>query len=155
MATGRLNPGCIFCKIIRGDVPCQRVLDSERVLAFLDINPLAAGHTIVLPKHHVSDLIELPDEWAAELGRSFGRIAKVVVETVGAEGFNVLQNNGTVAGQVVPHVHFHVVPRRAGDGLGFRWKARAAVPAELNDLAQRIRAALDVSKPLPDGRAAL
>jgi histidine triad (HIT) family protein len=141
MAAGLLNPDCIFCKIIRGQIPCQRVFENDHVFAFLDINPLAAGHTIVVPKHHAPDLGDLPGEWAAELGRALGTIARGVAQTVAAAGYNILQNNGAVAGQVVPHVHLHVVPRRAADGLGYRWKAKSVPADQLSALAERIRAA--------------
>jgi histidine triad (HIT) family protein len=141
MTGGDFEAGCIFCKIIRGEIPCQRVWESEHVLAFLDIQPLAVGHTVIVPKHHVPSLEDLPESWAQRLGPSLGLVAGVVARVVGAEGYNVLQNNGAIAGQVVPHVHFHVVPRRPGDGLGYRWKTRAASGAELEGLAGRIRQA--------------
>ncbi len=142
MLTSELNPDCIFCKIIRGQVPCQRVFENDHVLAFLDIGPLANGHTVIVPKNHVPSLEDLPGEWAACLAEAFGPIARAVIGAVGAEGFNLLQNNGPVAGQLVPHVHFHLIPRRTGDGLGYRWNARPATAAELAGLAERIRAAL-------------
>jgi histidine triad (HIT) family protein len=141
MPAGELNADCVFCKIIRGQIPSQRVFDDEHVLAFLDISPLAAGHTVVVPKHHIPSLEDLPADWSARLGVSFGPIARAVVRTVSAEGFNLIQNNGVVAGQIVPHVHFHLVPRCTGDGLGYRWKSQSASAAELAALAERIRAA--------------
>ena len=142
MAAGAQDPDCIFCKIIRGEIPCQRVFENEHLLAFLDINPLATGHTVVIPKHHAERLEDLSADQAAELARSFGRLAQAVVLIVGGEGYNILQNNGSAAGQVVPHVHFHIIPRRAGDGLGYRWNAKSAVPDELAQLSERIRTAL-------------
>ena len=142
MATGVLDPGCVFCKIIRGEIPCQRVFENDRLLAFLDIGPLARGHTVIVPKHHCPNLEDLPEAFAAELGQAFGRIARALVSTVSAGGYNVLQNNGSVAGQLVPHVHFHIIPRHADDGLGYRWKAKSASAVELAELAQLIHAAL-------------
>ena len=141
MAAGAQDPNCIFCKIIRGEIPCQRVFENKHLLAFLDINPLATGHTVVIPKHHADRLEDLSADQAAELARSFGQIAQAIVPTVGGEGYNILQNNGSVAGQVVPHVHFHIIPRRKGDGLGYRWNAKSALPDELAELAERIRTA--------------
>ena len=85
---------------------------------------------MLIPKHHAASLEDLPAEWSAGLARLFGRLAKATVAAVGAEGYNVLLNNGAVAGQVVPHVHFHIVPRRADDGLGYRWKAKPADAGE-------------------------
>jgi len=133
----------IFTRIIKGEIPCQRVFENEYLLAFLDINPLAEGHTLVVPKEQVERLEDLSPESAAEMGRWLGRIARWVLAATGAEGYNVLQNNGRVAGQEVPHVHFHIIPRRAGDGLGYRWNARPADPQYLEELAERIRAASD------------
>jgi histidine triad (HIT) family protein len=132
----------IFTKIFRGQIPCQKVFENERVFAFLDINPLAVGHTLVVPKTQVERLEDLPAEDAAELGRCLGRLGSAIVRATGASGFNVLQNNGAVAGQVVPHVHFHIIPRRDGDGLGFRWNAHSARAEELAATAGRIAASL-------------
>jgi histidine triad (HIT) family protein len=132
----------IFTRIIRGLIPCQRIFENEHVLAMLDINPLADGHTLVVPKRQVERLEQLPPEEAAEIARHLGRIAASIVAVTGAEGYNVLQNNGAAAGQVVPHVHFHIIPRRSGDGLGYRWNAKPAEPAALAALAERIRAGL-------------
>ncbi len=131
----------IFTKIIKGEIPCQRVFENEHVLAFLDIAPLAEGHTLVIPKCQVERLEDLPPETAAEIARQLGPIARRILAATGAEGYNILQNNGKVAGQEVPHVHFHIIPRRPGDGLGYRWNARPADPQALADLAERIRAA--------------
>lgn len=130
----------VFTRIIRGQIPCHKVFENERVFAFLDINPLAPGHTLVVPKTQVERIEDLPAEDAAELGRCLVRIAAAVVRATGAEGYNILQNNGAAAGQVVPHVHVHIIPRRANDGLGFRWNARSASPDELAATAARIAA---------------
>jgi histidine triad (HIT) family protein len=141
MAAGTHDPDCIFCKIIAGAIPSQRVFEDERLVAFLDVSPVAPGHTIVVPRHHAENLHDLPAEWAAALGPALGQLARVIQTAVGAAGYNVLQNNGRVAGQVVPHVHFHLIPRKAGDGLGYIWRARGATADELAEVAARIRAA--------------
>lgn len=130
----------IFARIIAGEIPCQRVFENEHVLALLDIRPLAEGHTLVLPKRTVARFEDLTSEEAAELGRQLVAIARKVVAATAAEGFNILLNDGQVAGQEVPHVHFHIVPRRAGDGLGYRWRPQQRSAEELNALAERIRA---------------
>jgi len=135
------SPGnSIFTRIIRGEIPCQRVFEDEHVLAFLDINPLSEGHTLVVPKRQVERLEQLPPEEAAAVGRVLGVIARRILVATGAPGYNLLQNNGAVAGQLVPHVHFHIIPRREGDGLGYRWNARPAAPDALARLAARINA---------------
>jgi len=129
----------IFTRIIRGEIPCHKVFENEHVLAFLDIRPLAEGHTLVVPKHQVERLEDLPPDYAAEIARCLGMIARRILAATGAEGYNVLNNNGRVAGQEVPHVHFHIIPRRAGDGLGYRWNARSVPDEQLAALAERIR----------------
>ena len=136
MASGSAD--CVFCKIIAGDIPCHRVFENEHLLAFLDIAPLARGHTVVIPKAHAERLDQLDPEVVAEIGRRLGRIGRRVVSATAADGYNVLQNNGGVAGQVVPHVHFHIIPRRSDDGLGYRWNAKSAAQDELAALAARI-----------------
>jgi histidine triad (HIT) family protein len=136
MPTG--SSDCVFCKIIAGDIPCHRVFENDHLLAFLDIAPLAQGHTVVIPKAHAQRLDQLDPEVAAEIGRQLGQLGRRVVSATAAEGYNVLQNNGGVAGQVVPHVHFHIIPRRSDDGLGYRWNAKSAAQDELAALAARI-----------------
>lgn len=131
----------IFSKIIAGEIPCHKVFESEHVLAFLDINPLAPGHTLVVPKRAVERLEELPADEAAEIGRVLGGIARRVIKATGAAGYNVLQNNGQVSGQEVLHVHFHIIPRQAGDGLGYRWHPKSVSQDELKEMCERVNAA--------------
>lgn len=132
--------GSIFAKLIDGTIPCQKVFENDTVFAFLDINPLAEGHTLVVPKRTVERLEELTPDEAAELGRQVSVLAGRVMAVTGAAGCNVLQNNGSVAGQEVPHVHFHIIPRNAGDGLGYRWKPQKGDLERLAALAARIQA---------------
>jgi histidine triad (HIT) family protein len=126
-------PETIFDKILAGDVPCHRVYEDEQVLAFLDVGPLADGHTLVIPKERRAQLHELSDEAAAALGRVLPRIARAVLAATGAESYNVLQNNGAEAHQAVMHVHFHVIPRvgsgrHGGRGLGIDWAPGKLAP---------------------------
>lgn len=134
------NTDSIFSRIIAGEIPCHRVFENDHVLAFLDINPLAAGHTLVVPKTAAARLEDLPPDAAAEVARQLGPIARRVLAAVGAEDYNVLQNNGPASGQEVPHVHFHIIPRRHGDGLGYRWNPTPANQDELAKLAAQIAA---------------
>ncbi|MGE0479685.1 MAG: HIT family protein [Phycisphaerae bacterium] len=133
------DPACIFCKIIAGAISCERVFEDERVLAFLDISPLAEGHTLVVPKTHAAALHELEPAVAGELLTTAGRMGLRVMQATGAAAYNVLQNNGAEAGQIVMHVHLHVIPRRAGDGLGFRWHAHQRTAEQLRATGDRIR----------------
>lgn len=131
----------IFARIIAGEIPCQRVYDDPHVVAFLDINPLADGHTLVVPRRQVERLDQLTPDEAAALGRVLPELARRVSLAVGAGAYNILQNNGRAAGQEVPHVHFHIIPRHAGDGLGYRWRPQQRTPEQLAAVAARIAAA--------------
>jgi histidine triad (HIT) family protein len=112
----------VFSKIIAGEIPCHRVYEDEFVLAFLDVNPLARGHTLVIPKEPAETLDQLSDDGAAALGRVLPRICRAVRRVTGASAYNVLQNNGSTAHQNVMHVHFHVIPKPGpGRGLGIGW----------------------------------
>ena len=133
-------PDSIFTKIIKGGIPCHRVFENEHVLAFLDITPLSEGHTLVIPKRQVERLEDLPADDAIEIARQLGPLARRIQAATGAAGYNILLNTGVVAGQEVPHVHFHIIPRRPDDGLGYRWKARPADQDALAQLAGRINA---------------
>ena len=114
----------IFAKILRGEIPCHRVYEDDKVLAFLDVNPLARGHTLVIPKAPAETLDALTDDDAAAIGRVLPRIARAVLAATGARAYNVLQNNGAAAHQAVFHVHFHIIPKwDDGSGLGIGWKA--------------------------------
>jgi histidine triad (HIT) family protein len=116
----------IFAKIIAGQIPCHKVYEDDRVLAFLDIHPLARGHTLVIPKEPAETLDALSDESAAAIGRVLPRICRAVLAVTGAYAFNVLQNNHALAHQAVFHVHFHIIPKyEDGTGLGLEWQPRA------------------------------
>lgn len=115
----------IFTKIINGEIPCHRVYEDAHVLAFLDINPLSTGHTLVIPKEPAVQLDQLSDESSAAIGRALPRICRAVLKATGATAYNVLENNGTAAHQVVMHVHFHIIPKYPdGSGLGIGWPAQ-------------------------------
>ena len=123
----------VFAKILRGEIPCHRIYEDAAVLAFLDVNPLSRGHTLVIPKEPAETLDQLSDDAAAAIGRVLPRIARAVLAATGARAFNLLQNNGAEAHQAVLHVHFHIIPRLDdGSGLGIGWKAtKLADGAEL------------------------
>lgn len=132
----------IFAKILRGEIPCHKVHEDDRVLAFLDIMPLAPGHVLVIPKEEKATMAELSDESAAALGRALPRICRAVMRATGATAYNLLQNNGSEAHQAVMHVHFHVIPKVGGAGLGIGWKAGSLDGAAGAALAERIRAGI-------------
>lgn len=127
---------CIFCKIIKGDIPCFKLFESEKTLAFLDINPLSRGHALVIPKFHGEKLVDIPDEDLSEILP----VAKKLVKATGAVEYNILQNNGTGAHQVVPHVHFHMIPKpNQQEGLGVGWPQQATDMDKLKALSEEIK----------------
>lgn len=130
----------LFSKIIRGEIPCHKVYEDEKVLAFLDIGPLSNGHTLVIPKEAKATLDELSDESAAAIGRVLPRLCRAVVKATGATAYNVVQNNGMAAHQAVFHVHFHIIPKTASSGLGITWPAGRLEPEEGKALAEKIAA---------------
>jgi histidine triad (HIT) family protein len=133
---------CAFCKIIAGDVPATVILETERLLAFLDHRPLFRGHTLLMPKRHMRLLSDLPAEMAAEFLTTAQRLERAIEDGLGVSGSMVLVNN--VVSQSVPHLHLHVIPREFKDGLRFwlgpRHPYNDANPAEA--YAEKIRAAL-------------
>jgi histidine triad (HIT) family protein len=119
------------------------VYEDAHVLAFLDVSPLAKGHTLVIPKKEAAYLDALDDDSAAAIGRVLPRIARAVMKATGVDAYNVLQNNRPEAHQAVMHVHFHIIPKpNAREGLGITWPASSLQDAEQKALAKAIAAAL-------------
>ncbi len=133
---------CIFCRIAAGEVPCHKLYEDERVLSFLDVGPIARGHTLVIPKGHWATLDELPAETGAAIGRVLPSLSRAVTKAIGAEAWNVLQNNGRAAHQAVGHVHFHIIPKVEGGGLSFGWPAGKLEDGEAKRLVESVRDAL-------------
>jgi histidine triad (HIT) family protein len=131
----------IFDKILSGEIPCHRVYEDERVLAFLDIGPLSRGHTLLIPKERKATLDQLSDESAAAIGRVLPRLCRAVMKATGATAYNILQNNGVEAHQAVMHVHFHIIPRFATEGLGLKWNAGTLEQGAAKDLIMKISSA--------------
>ncbi|KAG8624930.1 hypothetical protein KVT40_006681 [Elsinoe batatas] len=128
---------CIFCKIIKGDIPSMKLFESDKTFAFLDINPLSYGHALIIPKHHGAKLTDVPDEHLSEVLSVTRRIAKAS----GAENYNILQNNGRLAHQQVDHVHFHFIPKpNEEEGLGVGWPMQEADKGRLAKLAEELKA---------------
>ena len=101
----------LFEKIVAGDIPSYKLYEDELVYAFLDINPLAPGHTLLIPKVKYETLDQVPEETAAAIGRALPALARAVMKATGTKDYNILQNNGRPAHQEVPHVHFHIIPK--------------------------------------------
>ena len=130
---------CIFCKIIAGEIPSAKIYEDEQILAFLDIGPLSEGHCLVVPKDHYLRFEQLPVDLASALIRQIAPVAQAVVKAVNAEGYNILNNNGRCAGQLVEHVHFHIIPRNSGDGVFTQWPAGKYSPGRMDELADMIK----------------
>jgi histidine triad (HIT) family protein len=134
---------CVFCKIAAGALPSCRVYEDADTLAFLDIGPVAKGHTLVVPRLHCDPLTEAPDGTLQKLIVVVKQVVRAQLAGLGADGVNVTQANGRVAGQIVPHVHFHVIPRFARDGMPSNWNPRKYDnPAEMEDFGRRLRGAM-------------
>ncbi len=133
----------IFDAILDGSIPCHRVYEDDHVLAFLDINPLAMGHTLVIPKERVAFLHELSDEAAAALGRVLPRLCRALIEATGVDEYNILQNNGRLAHQAVFHVHFHIIPRYDDRGLGLDWRPGQLSDEDASELLSSLHHALE------------
>ena len=133
----------VFGKIIRGEIPSHKVYEDEHVLAFLDINPLSRGHTLVVPKEPAETLDQLSDAAAAAVGRVLPRLCRAVIAATGVRPYNVLQNNGAPAHQAVPHVHFHIIPKpTTREGLGIGWPLTTLEGKDGANLAQAIASAV-------------
>jgi histidine triad (HIT) family protein len=133
---------CIFCKIIKGDIPSDKVFENEFIIAFLDINPVNPGHTLVIPKEHFSSLEDTPDKLTCEMIKIAKKIGKTLHDAIDADGFNLGLNNGETAGQVVPHVHLHVMPRFKDDGLKL-WPGKESSSEERKIISKQVSDALD------------
>ncbi|HTR18583.1 MAG TPA: HIT family protein [Candidatus Paceibacterota bacterium] len=134
-------PDCIFCKIVRGELPSYKVYEDEKTLAFLDIRPVNAGHTLVIPKKHSTNIFDIaPEDWQA-VTEAVRKIAIAIEKTLKADGVNIGMNNREHAGQVVHHPHVHVIPRFKGDGLKLM-PQRSYLEGEADQTAEKLRTAL-------------
>lgn len=129
---------CVFCKIIAGEIPCHKVFENEHLIAFLDLHPNNPGHTLFVPKIHSENLFEASNEIVAELMAAIKNFAPQILSAVGANGFNLGVNTGSVSGQVIMHTHFHVIPRFENDGL-VHWATKEMSQKELEKIAEKIR----------------
>ena len=134
--------GCVFCKMVDGEIPVTKVYEDDAVLAFLDIGPISDGHTLVVPKQHCTMVHACDPEVLAGVSARLGRIAEAVMAAMDADGYNVLSNNGAAAGQVVDHLHFHVIPRKVGDRVFTQWPSYKYRKGQAEDIAGRIRSHL-------------
>ncbi|WP_243439446.1 HIT family protein [Fundidesulfovibrio soli] len=133
-----MSADCLFCKIIRGEIPCAKVYENDAVLAFLDIAPVNKGHTLVIPKAHHADIYDLPPALGAQLLEAVQAVGASFKGALGATGMNLGMNNGASAGQMVFHAHWHLIPRFEGDGLSLWPQKSYASIDEMSELARKI-----------------
>lgn len=130
---------CIFCRIANGEIPSATVYEDGQVRVILDLGPAARGHALVLPKEHFKDSAAAPEALLGHVMAVGARIGEAQMKAFGADGFNLIQNNGEAAGQSVFHLHLHVIPRKEGDGAVGLWKPGKTTPEEMNETAEAIR----------------
>ena len=129
---------CIFCKIIAGEIPCSKVYEDQSVIAFLDINPVSPGHTLVVSKDHVEFYHDCSEANSIAVANAVRTISKAVVDALEADGYNILCNNGSAAGQLIGHVHFHIIPRTSGDCILKGWPAGSYEPGQAEVVLEKI-----------------
>lgn len=132
------NDNCIFCKIAAGEIPSKTLYEDEQFRVILDLGPATKGHALILPKEHYANLYELPEEMAGAVLKLAKKMATVMTEKLGCDGFNLVQNNGEVAGQTVFHFHMHLIPRYENDGQVIGWNAGSVTPEELEEIKNTI-----------------
>ena len=130
---------CIFCKIAAKQMSSTIVFEDEVVFAFLDIGPVSDGHTLVIPKEHIDRFDRCPPQLLSNVCSRLGKIAAAIQKGIGSDGYNILCNNGRAAGQVVDHLHFHIIPRRTGDNFLDRWPSYKYSAGRAEKIAQNIR----------------
>lgn len=133
---------CIFCKIVKGEIPAYKVYEDKETLAFLDINPVHEGHTLVIPKDHFENIYTLPQETLARLTLTTQKVAIAVKNGVEASGINIVMNNEHDAGQIVFHAHVHIIPRIQNDGLA-HWPQKPYEPGVGSTIQKKIKDALE------------
>jgi histidine triad (HIT) family protein len=130
-------PECIFCKIVRQEIPSSKIFEDRHVLAFLDISPVNKGHTLVIPKEHAQTLMDVTDKTLQHMIIVAKKVSAAIMKSVNAEGISISMSNHPAAGQVVPHAHIHIIPRYTSDGLKL-WPQKAYEEGEMSDVQNKI-----------------
>ncbi|MCQ2396869.1 MAG: HIT domain-containing protein [Lentisphaeria bacterium] len=130
---------CVFCKIIAGEIPAAKIYEDDKVLSFLDIAPFNFGHALVIPKTHCHGISDLPDDYRDAIFAAAAKIAPAIMRATGALGFNLLMNNGQVAGQEVPHAHLHIIPRFVDDKVLLGASQKQYQGSELAEMQAKIQ----------------
>lgn len=130
---------CIFCKIVEGKIPSTKLFEDDSAIAILDINPITIGHSLYISKGHYATLLDVPEGKLAGITRNLQKVVSALLKATGCEGFNIIQNNTRCAGQLVPHLHFHLIPRKPGDSIHFNWQIGTYQKEESRKLAEDIK----------------
>ncbi len=133
-----MEKNCLFCKIAAGEIPAEKIYEDENFLAFLDVNPVNQGHTLVIPKKHSRNILEIGDETLKELTITVKKLSNKIKTALCADGINIIINNEPAAGQIIFHTHIHIIPRFADDGLK-HWTGGEYAEGEAKILAEKIR----------------
>lgn len=133
---------CVFCKIVKGEIPAKKVYEDDDFIAFLDIAPVNKGHTLIVPKKHAETFLDLTPTEAGKLFEKVNLIAKAMKKALDTDGFNILVNCGLASGQEVFHIHVHIIPRYLDDGVKFGWRKLKYEENEMEEIAEKIRKAI-------------
>jgi len=130
---------CVFCKIVKREIPSYKIYEDSDIVAFLDIAPATPGHTLVVPKNHFKDIFDVDEETLKKINIVIKKIASQMKSALGVEGINVIQNNGKLAGQLVEHIHFHIIPRYAGDGLRIHFPRFESSSGDFEEMVKKLK----------------
>ena len=136
------DSNCVFCKIVAGQLPAFKLLEDDATIAFMDINPVNPGHALAVAKGHWPTVEVIPADVLAAVARSAQKIAKAAMTVLKPAGVNLVQANGSAAGQSVPHLHIHIMPRRSGDDVALNWEPKPGDRAEIEAVYKKLKAAL-------------
>jgi len=140
------SEACIFCKIIKGEIPSAKVYEDNSTIAFLDIMPANKGHCLVIPKKHYETLLEIKDEDLVNITKTTKKIARALSLSMGNGSYNLVMNNGKVAGQVVNHAHMHLIPRFKGDMINLNWSHKKYRDKEMEEFTKNIKKFIEYGK---------
>ena len=130
---------CVFCEIVRGNIPSYKVYEDDVCIAILDISQATIGHTLIIPKKHFKNIFELDEKTAAHLFKVVTILSKKISKALNVDNMNILNNNGALAGQSVDHFHIHIIPRYEKDNLEIKFSSNKLSPEEFNDLLNKIK----------------
>lgn len=130
---------CVFCKIVKGEIPCYKVYEDSTFLAFLDLSPINRGHSLLIPKKHFETVLDINETDFGKMMKIGKKLSAKIIKAVNANGFELCINNKKAAGQIVPHLHLHIMPRFDKDRLKFNWPTKKYSQKEMEKIAEKIR----------------